>query len=91
MEQILLQNEGTFGLRNSSEKGWNFQLFYGRDGLTGEGCSAPLEPPAAGPGGKTAAPKGKCTAGEAANGDSSLPRAGETEQHKSEYKKKQCC
>lgn len=33
VEQILLQNEGTFGLCNSSKKGWNSQLFYGRDGL----------------------------------------------------------
>lgn len=50
--------------------------------LTGQGCSAPLEPAATGPGGKTAASKGKCTAGEAGCGDSSLPSAGETEQHK---------
>lgn len=33
MEQILLQNEGTFGLCNSSKKGWNSQLFYSRDGV----------------------------------------------------------
>lgn len=57
--------------------------------LTAQGCSAALEPAATG--GKTAACKGKCTAGEAGCGDSSLPSAGETEQHKEEYKKKQCC
>lgn len=49
---------------------------------TGQGCSAPLEPAAKGPGGKTAAPRGKRTAGEAACGHSSLPSAGETQQHK---------
>lgn len=32
-EQILLQNEGTFGLCNSSKKGWDSQLSYSRDGL----------------------------------------------------------
>lgn len=84
MEQILLQNEGTFGLCNSSKKGWNSQLFYGRDGL-GQVRAAllPRNLQQQGLEAKLLLPKEN----EAGCGDSSLPSAGETEQHKESTKR----
>lgn len=67
MEQVLLQNEGTFGLCNSSKQGWDSQLSYSRDGL-GQVRAAllPWNLQQWGLGAKLLLPKGnKCTAAEA--------------------------